>query len=417
VMSNSIRVNELRQKLEEAYCVGVIESVESIACDEEELLCSSNSLPEAQNMSAASELRSSFLVVAESGKYFLKRVSDWIDEDQLACIEDFINWTGQQRLNLSPALIGTRTGETHISLGEIRYQLFEFVEQKKRQLWMNAELTEEDCSLAGQLLVKFSEATSRYLECRQRAEEGKSFPRPQDWKSSAIRKTKENWNSLVARAGAAGSNLDPAIARLLKAQNLLEEKLEHSLRLALAAEDAITQAGLTCLVHGDFHPGNILFSLDENKRRTARLVDYDHMHREFSAFDLGYALVMFAYSPSVHDGQNGQARRRADIDHGRAQAFIRGALQSLYGTDIGRTETKMVRPDLLQSSDGELIVSYMTVSSFLIADWAEERLRNGPPPFSSIYSGIIADMADLLLGDSLEKTGIFYAQVRNEILG
>ncbi len=413
MMSNSIRVNELRQKLEEAYSVGVIESIESMACDEEELLRSVTSRPEAQNLGASNELRSSFLVVAESGKYFLKRVSDWIEEEQLACIEHFINWTGQQRLNLSAALIGTRTGGTHIRLGEIRYQLFEFVEQEKRQLWMKAELTEQDCSLAGQLLIKFIEATCQYLECRQRAEDGNSFPRPQDWKSSAIRKTKENWNLLLARAGAAGNNADPAIARLLNAQNLLEEKLEHSLRLALSAEDAIMQAGLTCFVHGDFHPGNILFSFDENSRRTARLVDYDHMHREFSAFDMGYALIMFAYSPSLH---NGQTQSKADIDQGRAQAFIRGALQSLFGNDDDRTETQVVRPDLLKSSGGELIVAYMTLSCFLIVDWAEERLRNGPPPFSSIYAGIIADMTDLLLGDSLEKTGLFYSQVRNEIL-
>ena len=75
-----------------------------------------------------------------------------------------------------------------------------------------------------------------------------------------------------------------------------------------------------------------------------------------------------------------------------------------------------MRPELLQSSAGELIVAYTTVSCFLIADWAEERLRNGPPPFSGIYDGIISDMTDLLLGDSLEKTGLFYNRVRNEIL-
>lgn len=415
-MSNSIRVNELIRKLEEAYCVGLIESIESIACDEEELLRSFGSLPEAQNPSAASQLRSSFLVVAHSGKYFLKRVSAWIEEDQLACIEHFINWTAQQKLNLSPALISTRTGETHILFAGNRYQLFEFVQLEKRQLWMNANLTQEDCSLAAQLLIKFNEAACQYLECSKRAEGGKSFPRPQDWKASAIRNTKDNWNLLVARAAAAGSKAYPAIARLLTVRNLLEEKLDHSLRLALAAEDAMAQAGLTSLVHGDFHPGNILFSIDANNRKTAQLVDYDHMHREFSAFDLGYALIMFAYSPCVGDGLNGRASGTADIDHGRAQAFIRGALQSLAGSAGERRATQAVRPELLQSSAGELIVAYMTVSCFLIADWAEERLRNGPPPFSGIYDGIISDMTDLLLGDSLEKTGLFYNRVRNEIL-
>lgn len=386
MMSNSIGVNELTAKIEEAYSIGRVEAIESIACDEEELL----------NENVDSSLRSNFRVMTNDGPFFLKRVGSWVDDRQLACIEHFLRWTCGQELQLSPALICTRSDENHIRFGESRYQLFEFLEQEKRQLWMNSDLTREDCNLAGQLLGRFRKACRDYLDWLKTTRTDRDAPDVNSWKPSVISNTKSGWNQLLERAN---NNSQPVLHRLSKLRKPLTQKLDDALNLVLSA----SPSGGTSLVHGDFHPGNILFKTGPARAKSAWLVDYDLMHSEESTYDLGYALVMFAYRPGLTGTETGSAGAPAYIDGKMALSFLQGAC--LPSADD-------VLPEHLEA---ESLISYMTISCFLILDWAEERMRKGSPIFSEIYARIVNDMVDLLIGPNLEETKLIYLKVMKEI--
>ncbi|HNB20852.1 MAG TPA: phosphotransferase [Candidatus Melainabacteria bacterium] len=385
-MSNSIGVNELTVKLEEAYSIGRVEAIESVACDEEELL----------NQNVDSSLLSNFRVMTSEGQFFLKRVGSWVDDRQLACIEHFLRWTCSRDLPLSPALVCTSSDESHIRFGDSRYQLFEFLEQEKRQIWMHSDLTREDCKLAGQLLGRFRKISSDYLEWLKNACSDREAPSVNSWKPSVISNTKSGWNQLLERAN---NNSQPALQRLSELRKPLTETLEDALKLVLSA----SPAGDMSLVHGDFHPGNILFNTGPSRAKSAWLVDYDLMHSEESTYDLGYALVMFAYRPGVTGNETGSGGAPAYIDQSMALSFLEGAFFS-SPADV-----------LIDRHQPESLICYMTISCFLIIDWAEERMRNGLPIFSEIYARIINDMVDLLIGKDFEQTKLIYLQVMKEI--
>ncbi len=171
-MSNGKRdfdIAELKSVLEDAYAIGEITGIESITCDEEELLSTTNALPTSSKSSSGEGFRNSFRVSAGGKNYFLKRVCGSIEESRLIGIEEFIGWAEKHNYMLSPALIVSNSGQTHIAVGENRFQLFDFLEQEKRQIWMRSQLSQEDCTLAGGLLARMHVASAEYL--RENADE------------------------------------------------------------------------------------------------------------------------------------------------------------------------------------------------------------------------------------------------------
>ncbi len=75
------------------------------------------------------------------------------------------------------------------------------------------------------------------------------------------------------------------------------------LRTAVAdlttGENAAFLAEEEVIVHGDFHPGNVLFQ----ETKAVAAIDFDYAHLEHPIYDLAYAMVMFA----PYKAQNGCA--------------------------------------------------------------------------------------------------------------
>lgn len=414
MMSNSIDVNELKDMLEEAYPVGKIKAIESIACDEEELLCSAGSLPLGQDLSISADLRSSFRVTAASGEYFLKRVSERMTDEQLARVEHFVRWVLKKKIDLCPALIATRKREMHLKVEGLRFQLFEFVQQEKRQLWMHSDLDESDCRTAGQLLASFTEAVCEYaLDCKVDQALDLSCG-ALSWEPSVIGNVRTNWNQIF-ESFVENEPLHPVLHRLVQVRKQLESRLDEALSLAWSEGVAWNNASRYSLVHGDFHPGNILFSRSPCGERVAWLVDFDHMHHEHRFFDAGYALIMFSYNPSVFDAGDLSEKNTATLDKDRARAFLTGWLQELSLCDSHESKDEHLQ-ELLKSAYPEVFQAYMTIACFLIMDWAVERLLNGAGVFANVYAGVISDMMDLLLGSELEESSNLYLEVMKELV-
>ena len=92
-----------------------------------------------------------------------------------------------------------------------------------------------------------------------------------------------------------------------------------------ACAEAADSAGLGAwgiqIVHGDWHPGNMLFS----ERRVAAVVDYDSVRLQHRVIDAANGLLQF----SILTGGTGPAQWPDELDAARLEAFARGYASAL----------------------------------------------------------------------------------------
>lgn|GEM_PF-5032405 len=72
--------------------------------------------------------------------------------------------------------------------------------------------------------------------------------------------------------------------------SLLSDTITQSLNAITSGAEAATLTAEETIVHGDFHPGNVVF--DGEKALAA--VDFDYAQREHPLYDLAYAWLMFS---------------------------------------------------------------------------------------------------------------------------
>lgn len=384
MMSNSTDISRLRHALEDAYPLGEIAAIESIPTDEEEYLKDAGVTLGAE----VANLRSAFRVTSSSGSYFLKRVSSWVSDEQLRRVEAFLGWSQERELLISPKLITPRAGGGHISIENARYQLFQFVEQEKRQNWMNSQVSHSDCRAAGELLTRLHSAFNDYQSFSK--EIGAQSSRT----SGVLSETARRWDNLVSLSEEQNTDLPKVFSKLVRDKILLAERLSKALNTASEGEMVFEGKPVDTLVHGDFHPGNVLIVSGAGRDNIANVIDFDHMHLASPVFDFGYGLVMF--------GQRKSDRRETIIDWDLARYFIRGVL----------TPPGYARPSI-----SDLLPAHMTIACFLIIDWAADRFLNGPKPFAELYLGIVADMLHLLMSENFEKSADIYYEELKEFVG
>lgn len=403
MMSNSkkdIAIADLRTFLEEAYPIGKVTAIESITCDEEELLRSAGSLPEAHQL-RTDELRSSFRVSTEGEEYFLKRVSAWVADDQLERIEHFLKWTVARKLDLCPALIQTRSGESHIRMGDQRYQLCKFIEQEKRHIWMRSCLTDTDCALAGALLARMHLASVEYLG--ENPDKKDAFSISWDYQTSC-----ENLFQRIKGEKAASY---PALVSVAKNEDYLKSRFLRAIHVMSTQGKCV----VPLLVHGDFHPGNVLFFKDETGSRSVRLVDFDYLRKENPLHDLGYALIMFARSRSLKKSKRSKGTTNHQLDWQLVRAFARGYIRSLHKDPAETDEFKIRKAEVMAAClNAHWVLQYMTFSCFLTMDWAVEKLISGPGLFSDVYADVIETMERLVCFEVGEEVFSVWAETLTE---
>lgn len=403
-MSNSKAVTEIKSLLEDAYGLGKIDAIQSISTDEEEFLSKSEGLQESTQTQA---LRSAFKVITNTGNYFLKQIGSWVNDEHLARVEHFIRYTEESGLLLAPAVISTIDGKDHVKTGKDRFALFDFIEQEERKNWMCSPVSPEQCRQAGELLSRMHKASATYEYYRQKHPE---FPTNQ-WSASVYPQFQVGWKHLLNKVS---TNDSDALSALRNAKPQLDERLGTALDLVIAAESDYADAGLKHLVHGDFHPGNILFAREMKSTSQAWLIDFDHMHDDVEHFDLGYALIMFC-------------RTHTDcgsvLDQNLVSSFLEGYLQKWYELQIKHDH--FVHPEsypelkkrIIKGTRSDLLPQHLIISCCLIIDWAVDRLSNCPDDFCRIYEKIVADMLNLLASEQFESVGELFALKLKEYLG
>lgn len=121
------------------------------------------------------------------------------------------------------------------------------------------------------------------------------------------------------------------------------------------------------MVHGDFHPGNVLFAQEQ----AICVIDWDYAHSEDPLLDLAYGLIMFAAKFASSDNDS--------LDQKHVIAFLQGycdgsaqtgwSLASAYQEKFVDAEGKnssTIEPAIL----AVLLVPYIKIAASLILLWS-----------------------------------------------
>lgn len=262
-------------------------------------------------------------IVAERGKFLLKRRAARAGGGDLTDRVRFAHRV-QQRLGEVgfplARLVTTREGKrTFVSLREHVYELFEFVPGQAYR-----RTTGETVS-AGEVLARFHEAMKGFAASTTTTE-----PRGSYHDAPSVR-------TGLCRIGSTLSSHDSFVGN--------EADLEHLVAFLLDAYDRavrnVQALGFDgwddCVVHSDWHPGNLLFRKD----RVAAVVDYDSVRWSPRVIDVANAALQF----SITSGED-PAKWPDNVDEERFQSFMCG-YQSV--TSIGDAEFKAI-PDLMMEA-------------------------------------------------------------------
>jgi len=220
------------------------------------------------------------VVEAPRGRFFLRRRNPrYASPDRVADEHALMEHLAARGVT-GPLPVATRDGRTTACDGSDVYELQRFVEGDP----FEADSLDQLRS-AGLALARFHEALDDFVPPVPRG-----LPRYDD--PGAIR---AGYESLLAQAAPGG-------------QETIRQILDRVARLEAEFPDAAYDALPHCLVHGDYHPANVLFRGD----RVVGVFDLDWVSRQPRARDLSDGVYYFA------------SRRDGILDGGDIQSLTRG---------------------------------------------------------------------------------------------
>ena len=234
------------------------------------------------------------MVEAPRGKLFLRRRNRrYASPEQVAYEHALMQHLAAKGIG-GPLPLATRGGETAVRVGGDVYELQPYVEGEPFAPDSLAQLRG-----AGRALARFHAALEDFV-----APVAKDLPRYDD--PAAIR---AGYASLLARAT---PEQREAVERILRVVAMLEE----------AFPDAAYAALPHCIVHGDYHPANVLFRGEE----VVGIFDLDWVSRQPRVRDLSDGVTYFAGRRDAPlDGADiGSLTRGVQFDAPRARVFVDG---------------------------------------------------------------------------------------------
>lgn len=128
---------------------------------------------------------------------------------------------------------------------------------------------------------------------------------------------------------------------------MLEGRLKEALHVVRTSACSLPEV----IIHGDFHPGNVLF----DNQKAAVLLDFEYASVGSPLVDLAYACVMF-FASDITSGINNESAKR----------FLDTYSAALDHREIGWTDW-MKNPSCIGEFNAR-----MTLSAFLMLFWAVE---------------------------------------------
>jgi len=285
-----------------------------------------------------------FRVDAQLGVFCLKRHRTGKPLSRIQFEQDLQCKISEAARNMVPDPMKTINGSSHFSIDEDWFRLERFV-QSQHHAWWRQDWNADDCGTAGLALRQFHRLTQRFLQ------------QAPDWLPISGTACGAGNGAYVSGFGPLGSSVAHSMsvalvqaragmtssnpqfsAAVLECIEACSELLARSQRLV--AE--LPEPAKMLLVHGDYHPGNLLFAGEELKG----LVDFEHVHMEEPLFDVGYAALMFATNWTEPPGQT----------HDFNSEFLTALLEG-YGDIDG------------QAIGADSLAKHLVTACILVASW------------------------------------------------
>lgn len=230
----------------------------------------------------------------------VKRNHAQTPEDKLHFQNDVMKAMHGRGFDLIPQMVPGKSGNLSFPVGDETFIVSHFVDADPYVNWMTDGATDIQTFNAGKVLAQFHQIS---FEARADlpAYEGPHRRRP----------VRSLWNAYQYT--------------LLKAENFNDaEAFSTFLKKRARFDDffaemktAPPQRSTAAYIHGDYHPGNILFAGNEVRG----IVDFDYLAYGPRLYDIAYSLTMFAYNgPADSDeqfiaGYNNHAKVSIDLEH------------------------------------------------------------------------------------------------------
>ncbi|GEM_PF-3418776 len=298
----------------------------------------------------------------ESGSYCLKLHSKDRSAGALKLEEELLTFLARQRFPLTPALVPTASGNPHLRAGQEICSLYSYIEADPPFDWSRPAWSAGHCRAAGRALAAFHRATAPFVARLRNEQRYRPFclplrsMLPSRFRRSLdfARQARRGHNEALALVAEESESLGDALASTLAALNRLESE----------------RSATPVLIHGDYHPGNVLFRGQE----LCGILDFEYLRVEDRRYDLGCALIHFcALWPAGRAKQPPSSGFERAFDRRRLEAFQDGYLEGA-GAAPDRPQTPL-------PAGGEegisTLVPYMKFACFLLVCWLVELYQGG----------------------------------------
>jgi Ser/Thr protein kinase RdoA (MazF antagonist) len=235
----------------------------------------------------------------------------------------FLKWAANEPLPFTQRLIVTRMNDEFFEHANRKWWLSSYIEADDAFQWTRPEWNEFNCASAGAALARLHSMLRTFEGTRL------SLQSP----VNSVLDTIENELQNAAK----------------KAPQFKVEMEKVGSEVSLALQTINQTKTNPQLIHGDFHPGNLLFDTT-----VVAIIDFEYLHFEESIYDVAYALVMFS-ARWTNDRDDGQ------IDPAFCQAFINGYTSPPHADNS------------VLFANSKRTLAYMTVAAAVCLTWLLER--------------------------------------------
>lgn len=298
-------------------------------------------------------LDSVYRLVTAHGSYVLRPFRTDVDA-AISLHNQFLGWAERRAISFTQRIIETKTGGCFFQTEEGKWWLSSYIEAEPAFEWTKPTWPVEMCEQSGVALYRLHRALKQF------GVESSAVS------SSIASKNFDNslCSGLVDRLAHALSDGhgsvggDDAVIALVSNAVALIGRSGFSSESSLW-RDANVNLEERQLIHGDFHPGNLLFS----DGQAVAIIDFEYLSIEPPLYDLAYALIMFCTQWTQPAAQSQISNTDGAVDPAKLRSFLNG-----YLTDVssgGSADALSFRADLL--------IPYMNVAAAICLTWFLER--------------------------------------------
>ncbi|HEY9714692.1 MAG TPA: phosphotransferase [Chroococcales cyanobacterium] len=346
-MSTFITIEALVHKLESEYDIGSVLETEAIPLDRLR-----QGLAERQEKQA---LFYKITAAARAARYCLKPHRKSLGELDIS-LQCQLMAEGEAISELPiPRVHSTKAGRLYFEMGGLYWSLYDYIEADPPYCWFKKDWDARTTYAAGVALSNLhlflKESTDPAIAgtepiCRLVEESGSQLDSILPDLPDGFRRSLDRFQTTTP------------LPQLTDYGDILLESLDTSVERVLAQS---RDGDWEQLVHGDYHPGNLLFS----RRQLQGIIDFEYVHFEDPLFDLGYAATMFCV-------ERGEELSAVQLDVHLLNALLTG-----YG---------IVSPS---ERINRLLPAYMLIGSILQLQWLMDAYGETAESHRDLFTNLI----------------------------